>query len=89
MTSLLADLENNLRQIAAPLIARDGGQLYLVRLTEEEITLHLAGRYAGAPGAELILQEIILPLVRATCPEAHLAMTSGWVLPPGAVRLEP
>jgi hypothetical protein len=87
MTSPLADLEDQLRQIAAPLIARDGGRLYLVRLTEEEISLHLAGRYAGSPGAELILHEIILPLVHSVCPNTRVLMTSGWALPPGALPL--
>jgi hypothetical protein len=89
MTSPLADIEQRLRVVAAPLIARDGGQLYLVRLTEEELSLHLAGRYAGALGTHLVLERIIVPLIRAVSPAIQVVMTSGWSPPSGAIPLCP
>jgi Fe-S cluster biogenesis protein NfuA len=87
MTSPLAEMEQRLRLVAAPLIARDGGRLYLVRLTEEQVSLHLAGRYAGAPGAHLVLERILVPLIRAISPTIQVAMTSGWSPPSGAIPL--
>lgn len=73
--------------VLAPLIKADQGSLYLVSASDESISLHLAGRYAGCPGNTLARRRVIEPLLQAAVPGAQVIVMSGALIPPGAERL--
>jgi Fe-S cluster biogenesis protein NfuA len=70
--------------ILAPLIQADGGQLFIVAIESDSITLHLAGTCAGCPGATLTSTAIIEPAIRAVAPTMRVVVTSGFQIPAGA-----
>jgi Fe-S cluster biogenesis protein NfuA len=78
-----------LKQVAAPLITADKGELYLVKATAREVHVHLAGVYAGCPGVPYLERHLIAPLVADVFPKAELKVSSGLPQPKGAKRLEP
>ena len=41
------------RELVAPLVVADGGELYVVSVTPDDVHVHLAGACAGCPGAML------------------------------------
>lgn len=75
------------REVIAPLIEADGGEIYLVGLDQDAIRLHLAGRYAGCPGTTLSRDKLIEPLLLKANPKLRVEITSGALIPPGAKRL--
>jgi len=75
------------REILAPLIHADGGELYLVSVGAEEIHLHLAGTCAGCPGASLTRDRMLEPALAAVAPKLALKVTTGWIVPTGAERI--
>jgi len=75
------------REVLAPLISTDGGEVYLVAATEDRVALHLAGRYAGCPGNTLTRRQIIEPAIRAVAPAAQVTISSGALVPKGAEKL--
>ncbi len=83
--ALLELLEN----VLAPLMAADGGELYLVSANEDLVSLHLGGRFSGCPGNNLVRRRIIEPAVAALAPRARLEVSSGALLPAGARKLGP
>jgi Fe-S cluster biogenesis protein NfuA len=70
--------------ILAPLVHADGGELFVVAIEADSITLHLAGKCAGCPGASLTSTTIIEPAIRAVAPAMRVIVTSGFQIPPGA-----
>jgi len=76
-----------LRDVLAPLVRTDGGELYLVRAEDDAVALHLAGRFAGCPGNALARRQIIEPAIRAVAPNAQVTLTSGAIVPRGAQKL--
>lgn len=78
-----------LREVLAPLIHADGGELYLVLATKKELKVHLAGKLSGSPGTTAAAARIITPAVHAVSPKLKVAVTSGWVVPAGAERILP
>jgi Fe-S cluster biogenesis protein NfuA len=70
--------------ILAPLIRADGGQLFVVAIEADSITLHLAGKCSGCPGATLTSTAIIEPAIRAIAPNIRVVVTSGFQVPEGA-----
>lgn len=74
------------REVLAPLVAVDGGELYIVSVSEDEVRLHLAGQCSGCPGASLTRERIIRPVVAAIASRASLVVTTGLPLPKGAKR---
>jgi Fe-S cluster biogenesis protein NfuA len=76
------------REIVAPLIRADGGQLYVVEAGERSLTLHVSGRFSGCPGNTLARRRVIEPLLAARFPGLELEMTSGPLVPSGAERIE-
>ena len=76
------------REIVAPLVRADGGDLYLVSADERTLTLHLSGRFSGCPGNTLARRRVIEPLLAARFPGLELEVTSGPLVPPGAERVE-
>jgi Fe-S cluster biogenesis protein NfuA len=75
------------REILAPLIQADGGEMYLVSVGVEEVHVHLAGTCAGCPGASLTRDRLIEPAFAALTPKVALRVTTGWLVPEGAEKV--
>ena len=75
------------REILAPLIKTDGGEMYLVRFDGDDVHIHLSGTGAGCPGASLTGDKVILPALRAAAPKLRLVVTTGLRPPEGAEKL--
>lgn len=89
MADKLQALRRMLRDVLEPLLAADGGELYLVELNKKEVKLHLGGQLNGCPGAAATSAQIVGPAVKAVCPKLKLTVTSGWTVPKGAERIGP
>jgi Fe-S cluster biogenesis protein NfuA len=75
------------RDIVSPLVRADGGQIYLVSVSDRVLSLHLAGRFSGCPGNTLTKRRVLEPLLSARFPELRLELTSGPLLPKTAELL--
>jgi Fe-S cluster biogenesis protein NfuA len=75
-------------EVLAPLIRADGGELYVVAVQPDALTLHLAGTYAGCPGVAIATRYVIEPAILAAAPTARVVVTSGVHVPEGASRIE-
>jgi Fe-S cluster biogenesis protein NfuA len=87
MADKVEPLEKMLREILAPLLAMDGGELYLVSADKKQVSLHMAGTLSGSPACDVVTERIVAPAVRAVMPKAKLSVSSGWRIPKGAARL--
>ena len=76
------------REVLAPLIEADGGQMFLVSLTAEDIHVHLAGTCAGCPGSSFTADSIVGPALSKLTPKSKLRLTTGWRVPADAERME-
>jgi Fe-S cluster biogenesis protein NfuA len=76
------------RDQLAPLVRADGGLLYIVAATSDEVHLHLSGTCAGCPGATMTRDRLIAPAVKALLPKAQLRVTTGWKVPEGARKVD-
>ncbi len=83
------ELMRVLREVLAPMVRADGGELYLVKLEGHLVELHLRGRFSGCPGNTLVVRRIIEPLVSSVLPDARVQISSGYLLPPDARQIEP
>jgi len=88
MGDIKAEISRVLRDIVAPLVRADGGEVYLVHASDEGVTLHLSGRFSGCPGNTLATRRIIEPAIFAVAPKARVIVTSGPLIPKGAERLD-
>jgi Fe-S cluster biogenesis protein NfuA len=84
MTATIDQLLKVCREVIAPLIRADGGEIYIVAVEANHLSIHLAGRFAGCPGTPLTIRGIIEPAVRAVAPTAKLDISSGIKVPEGA-----
>jgi Fe-S cluster biogenesis protein NfuA len=75
------------RDILAPLIHADGGEMYLVSIGAEEIHVHLAGTCAGCPGASLTRDRMLEPAFASVAPKLALKVTTGWLVPDGSEKV--
>ena len=82
-----AELEKVLRSVLQPLIAADGGQLYIVSSTEDKLHLHLTGQFSGCPGNVLAGNHIIGPAIQTVAPDLQVELTWGITLPENAELL--
>ena len=78
-----------IREVVAPLIRADGGQLYLVNASTDAVALHLTGRFSGCPGNTLAKRRVIEPAILAVAPGTDVTVTSGVLIPSGAELIEP
>lgn len=76
------------REVLAPLVHADGGELHLVVGNSEEIQIHLSGTCAGCPGAAMTRDRILAPVLVAALPKVRVTVTTGVRVPEGAVRVE-
>ena len=88
MASPRAPILATVREIVAPLVRADGGDVYLVEAVERSLSLHLSGRFSGCPVNTLLRRRVIEPLLVARFPGLELEVTSGPRVPPGAERIE-
>jgi Fe-S cluster biogenesis protein NfuA len=75
------------REILAPLVRADGGVMYLVSVSSEEVHIHLAGTCAGCPGASLTRDRVLEPALLSVAPKASVKVTTGWIVPNGAEKV--
>ena len=75
------------REVLAPLVRADGGDLYLVSVEDTGVSLHVTGRFSGCPGNTLARRRIFEPPLVAVAPGITLTLTSGPLIPVGAARL--
>jgi Fe-S cluster biogenesis protein NfuA len=76
------------RDLLAPLVRADGGEIYVIRADAQGIAIHLAGRYAGCPGNNLARRRVIEPVLRAAIPGTEVTITSGVLVPAAAERID-
>jgi Fe-S cluster biogenesis protein NfuA len=75
------------REVLAPLVRADGGDLYLVSVEDTGVSLHVTGRFSGCPGNTLARRRIFEPPLVAVAPGIAVTLTSGPLIPAGASRL--
>ena len=76
-----------LGEFATALVRADGGDIYLVNASAEDVHLHLTGTCAGCPGATMTRERLLEPVVHGALPKATVKVTTGWRVPDGAKRL--
>lgn len=77
-----------IRDVLAPMVAADGGRLYVVRADADHVDLHLAGRFAGCPGNQTVAQRVLEPAIAAVAPKAEVKVTWGRIVPTGAKQID-
>jgi len=77
-----------LSEFVAALVRADGGELYVVSATHDDVHLHLTGTCAGCPGATMTRERLLEPAVHGAAPKATLRVTTGWRVPEGARKVE-
>jgi Fe-S cluster biogenesis protein NfuA len=87
MASIREEIERVVRDVLAPLVGADGGEIWLVSAEESAVVLHLGGRFAGCPGNTLAKRRIIEPAIQTVAPRAQITVTSGALVPDGAQRI--
>jgi Fe-S cluster biogenesis protein NfuA len=75
------------REILGPLVQADGGEMYLVSVSTEEVHIHLAGTCAGCPGASLTRDRVLEPALLSVAPKLNVKVTTGWIVPTGAEKV--
>ena len=75
------------REVVAPLVRADGGEIYVVAVEPDQLTLHLAGMCSGCPGVTLTTRMVIEPAIHAVAPSARVVVTNGITVPDGASLL--
>ena len=80
-------LKKMLSELLVPLVEEEGGELYLVSISDKKLALHLAGSLSGSPATPTIKLRVLEPAVRAINPKVELTISSGWTIPDGASRL--
>jgi len=77
-----------LSEFVVALVHADGGEIYLVSATSDDVHLHLTGTCAGCPGATMTRERLLEPAVRGAAPKANVKVTTGWRVPEGARRIQ-
>jgi Fe-S cluster biogenesis protein NfuA len=77
-----------IKEVLAPMVAADGGRLYVVQADAKQVCLHLGGRFAGCPGNQVATRRVIQPLIAAVAPQAELTVTWGRLVPMGATPVD-
>jgi Fe-S cluster biogenesis protein NfuA len=87
-STLHAQIVRICREILAPMVKNDGGEMYLLRVDGDDVYIHLAGTCAGCPGASITGDKVILPALRTAAPKLRVFVTTGVRIPEGAERLD-
>jgi Fe-S cluster biogenesis protein NfuA len=75
------------REVLAPLVRADGGEMHFLRIDGDEVHIHLTGVCAGCPGASFTGEKVIVPALRTAAPKVRLVLTTGVRAPEGAQKL--
>jgi len=75
------------REVLAPLVRADGGELYLVSVEDTGVSLHVTGRFSGCPGNTLARRRVFEPTLGVVAPGITVTLTSGPLIPSGAALL--
>ncbi|MEZ4314302.1 MAG: NifU family protein [Polyangiaceae bacterium] len=75
------------REVIAPLVRADGGEIYVVAVEPDSVSLHLAGTCSGCPGKPYTTTAVIEPAIHAVAPSARVVVTNGAAIPEGASKL--
>jgi Fe-S cluster biogenesis protein NfuA len=75
------------RDVLAPLVLADGGEIFLVAIEPGAISLHLGGTCSGCPGAQITAASVIEPAIHAVDPTLRVRVTAGYEIPDGAVTV--
>jgi Fe-S cluster biogenesis protein NfuA len=78
-----------LSEFVAALVNADGGELYLVTATADDVHVHLTGTCAGCPGSTMTRERLVEPAVRNVAPKATIKVTTGPRVPDGAKKIAP
>jgi len=70
-------IERICREILAPLIKADGGEMQVVKIEGDDVHIHLSGACAGCPGSAVTQDQVILPALRAAAPKVRVTLTTG------------
>ena len=89
MTATIDQLLKVLKEVIEPVVRADGGEVYVVAVEPNHLSLHLGGKFGGCPGTPLVVKQVIEPAVRALAPTVELKVTSGMRVPEGASLLGP
>lgn len=65
------------REILAPLVRVDGGELQLLRFDGDDVHIHLSAACAGCPGATLTADKVIQPALSSIAPAVRVVLTTG------------
>jgi len=58
MAAAKDEIARVVREVLAPLVRADGGDLYLVSVKETGVCLHVTGRFSGCPGNTLARRRV-------------------------------
>ena len=83
-----AEVTKALSEFVVALVKADGGELYVVSATSDDVHLHLTGTCAGCPGATMTRDRLLAPAVQGAAPKATVKVTTGWRVPDGARRVD-
>jgi Fe-S cluster biogenesis protein NfuA len=75
------------RDVLSPLVVADGGVMFVVKASAEDVHLHLTGTCAGCPGASYTRDGVIAPAIRTVAAKARVVVTTGPRVPDGAKRI--
>jgi Fe-S cluster biogenesis protein NfuA len=75
------------QDIIAPLVQADGGEIFLVGIESDTISLCLGGTCSGCPGAQITAASVIEPAIHAVAPTMRVTVISGFLVPRGAVTI--
>jgi Fe-S cluster biogenesis protein NfuA len=75
------------REVLAPLVKNDGGEMAIVRFEGDDVHIHLSGACAGCPGASLTGDKVILPALRTALPKVRVVISTGVRVPDGAEKI--
>ncbi len=76
-----------LKELVAPLVQADGGVIYFVRASADEVHVHLTGTCAGCPGVTMTRSRLLEPVVKAIAAKATVTLTTGPIIPEGAQKV--
>jgi Fe-S cluster biogenesis protein NfuA len=77
-------IERVCREVLAPLVRVDGGELQIVRFDGDDVHIHLSAACAGCPGATLTGDSVIRPALVSIAPKIRVILTTGVRGPNGA-----
>ena len=85
---MLEQVVKALAELAVPLVKADGGEVYLVSVTSDDVHVHLTGTCAGCPGAAMTRERLFEPTVHGVSPKLNVKLTTGWNVPDGARKID-